>query len=77
MRPDLIFVLAGQSNMAGRGDLAQAETASSEFLMLTGEDGQVRIRARGRGLLPLPDERTLRIRTGRLAGRSGAAACRC
>ena len=53
MRPDLIFVLAGQSNMAGRGDLAQAEAPSAEFLMLTGEDGQVRS-ARGSGLFAVP-----------------------
>lgn len=40
-RPDLIFVLAGQSNMAGRGDLGLAEHPNANVLMLSGEDGQV------------------------------------
>ena len=39
--PHLIFVLAGQSNMAGRGALEQALPASPQVLMLSGEDGQV------------------------------------
>ena len=40
-QPHLIFVLAGQSNMAGRGALEQALSASPQVLMLSGEDGQV------------------------------------
>jgi hypothetical protein len=40
-RPDIIFVLAGQSNMAGRGDIGLAEPPDPDILMLSGEDGQV------------------------------------
>jgi len=38
--PHLIFVLAGQSNMAGRGALDQALPQNSRVLLLSGEDGQ-------------------------------------
>jgi len=38
--PDLIFILAGQSNMAGRGNLAMALPPSSQVLMLSGENGE-------------------------------------
>ena len=39
-RPHLIFVLAGQSNMAGRGALDQALPQNPRILLLSGEDGQ-------------------------------------
>jgi hypothetical protein len=39
--PHLIFVLAGQSNMAGRGQLSLAHPANPSVLALSGEDGQV------------------------------------
>ncbi len=38
--PHLIFVLAGQSNMAGRGALEQALPQNPRVLLLSGEDGQ-------------------------------------
>eukprot|EP00802_Teleaulax_amphioxeia_P010633 Tamp_10661.p1 GENE.Tamp_10661~~Tamp_10661.p1 ORF type:complete len:328 (+),score=56.42 Tamp_10661:143-1126(+) len=38
--PHLVFVLAGQSNMAGRGALAQALPACHQVMMLAGDDGQ-------------------------------------
>jgi hypothetical protein len=38
--PHLIFVLAGQSNMAGRGALDQALPQNPRVLLLSGEDGQ-------------------------------------
>ena len=40
--PHLIFVLAGQSNMAGRGALDQALPQNPRILLLSGEDGQGR-----------------------------------
>ena len=59
-RPDIIFVLAGQSNMAGRGDLGLAEPPDPDILMLSGEDGQVGPRP-GHGMYCVGMRSSLRV----------------